>query len=441
MDVRLPNLGDGVDSATVLSILVSKGDKVEKDQNILELETDKAVAPIPSSESGVVEEILVKEGDKVSTGTAVLRISASGNGAKEPQKPADAPKQAPAQAREPERRPQPSAAPTEIPGQISYQYVSQSGSPPPASPALRVTARQLGIDLGRVKGSGNGGRITTEDVKNYIQYLQATVFQGQAAPKTAEAAPVKPERTPLPDFSKWGEVERKKASSLRQTIGRRMHEIWNTVPHVTQFEEADITDVMALRKKYNPAYEKKNARLTVTVFVLKAVVDVLKKYPQVNASYDEATGEMIYKKYYHIGVAVDTEAGLIVPVIRDVDKKSLLELSQELSEVAEKARQRKVSREELQGATFTISNLGSLGVGAFSPIVNHPEVAILGLGRGVKKPVYMGKDDTLQARLIMPVSLSYDHRVIDGADGARFVRDLVDALQGFNEDLLKVKES
>jgi pyruvate dehydrogenase E2 component (dihydrolipoamide acetyltransferase) len=265
-----------------------------------------------------------------------------------------------------------------------------------------------------------------EDLRTYIQNLQSQAAQGPSA-----AAAAAPQRAAAPaesiDFSKWGPVTKKAISSLRKTIGQKMQESWQTVPHVTQFDEADITAMMELRKKYNPIYEKKKANLTVTVLVLKAVVAALKKIPLFNSSLDEVTGEVVLKNYYHLGIAVDTEAGLIVPVLKDVDKKSVLDLALELAAIAEKTRQRKISVDDLQGGTFTISNLGSIGGQHFTPIVNKPQAAILGLSRGFMKPVV--KDGKVEPRLMMPVALSYDHRIVDGADGARFMKELIEGFQ------------
>ncbi len=274
------------------------------------------------------------------------------------------------------------------------------------------------------------------DLRAYIQNLQTLAVQ----PKTAAPAGTQPQRPAAPaesiDFSKWGPVTKKQISSLRKTIGQKMQESWQTIPHVTQFDEADITELMELRKKYNPAYEKKGANLTVTVLILKAVVDALKKFPNFNSSLDEVTGELVLKNYYHLGIAVDTEAGLIVPVLRDVDKKNVLNLALELAKLAEKTRQRKVSMEELQGGTFTISNLGSIGGQHFTPIVNKPQAAILGLARGVLKPVV--KNGKIETRMMMPIALSYDHRIVDGADGARFIKELVQGFENPRENDLKI---
>jgi len=305
--------------------------------------------------------------------------------------------------------------------------------PPAAAPSIRKLARDLGIDLAKVRGSARGGRIVLEDVRAYIQRLQRLA----AEPRTASAA-----GTPAPkpaveqiDFSKWGPVTRKALSPLRQVIARRMVENWNAIPHVTQFDQVDITVLNQLRKKFASAYEQKGVRLTLTGFALKAVVATLKKHPAFNSSLDEAAQELVHKDYYHIGVAVDTEAGLIVPVIRDVDKKSLLDLSRELEELAKKARDRKVSAEELKGGTFTISNQGGIGGAHFTPIVNKPEVAILGLGRGALKPVV--RNEKIEPRLMMPIGLSYDHRVIDGGTAARFTVDLLQVFENFGEAEVK----
>ena len=432
MDVKIPNLGDGVESATVLTIMVKPGDTINKDDTILELETDKAVAPIPSSHSGEVETIHVKVGDNVSEGKVVISLKGSSNDSTPTPVKNETPITQPI-----ETTPAPISSTVETTTVAAYTYVSQSGAPAPTSPSIRKMATAIGLDLGRIKGSGNGGRITREDVKNYIQFLQSKAYQSSETVQGSPQQSQTKEKQPLNiDFSKWGPIKTEKASSLRQKIGEKLTETWQSIPHVTQFEEADITNLMADRKKHNPKYIKKGTKLTVTGFVLKAIVNVLKSYPIFNSTYDAAKGEIIYKEYYHIGVAVDTESGLIVPVIKDVDKKSLLEISQELTEISNKARDRKVGLEDLKGSTMTVSNLGSLGVGHFTPIINGTDVAILGLGRGVLKPEYTDKDK-LEARLKLPICLSYDHRVIDGADGARFTKELVTELESFNEAVIK----
>jgi len=440
MDLKLPALGEGADSGTVVNLFVKEGDKVTKDQPILELENEKAVATIPSTGSGVVSKVYVKPGDKLSVGQRILSL---GEGGEATPAAAPAPKAAPAAAPRPERR---EREPLQTPHpEPAYEAPAADepapGGPPPAtSPSIRKMARDLGIDLARVRGSARGGRIVLEDVRNYIQRLQRAASQPRTAPAPlpAAAAPAAaPAKAPAEsiDFSKWGPVTRKKMSPLREVIARRMSENWNAIPHVTQFDEADITAINDLRKKYAPDYEKQGVRLTLTGFALRAVAHALKQHPAMNSSLDEATREIVQKDYYHIGIAVDTEAGLIVPVIRDVDKKSVLQLSRELEELARKARERKVSGEELKGGTFTISNQGGIGGSFFTPIVNKPEVAILGLGRGVLKPVVVGGE--IKPRLMMPIGLSYDHRVIDGGTAARFTVSLVKAFQEFDEAELK----
>lgn len=433
MEIKVPFLGDGIGSAVVLSILVNVGDTIEKEQTILEIESDKAVAPVPSPAAGVISSISIKEGDTVSTGSLVGILTTTDAGVSQPSSAATP---APTAVEVASSAPTPVAAPASAAVSVqapqTYQYQSTSGMEPPASPRIRKIAREIGLDLGRIKGSESGGRITMDDVKAHVLFLQAKAFQPSSS---SDVVDVK-SSTPAIDFSLYGDVEVTKTSSLRQKIAAKMQESWSSIPHVTQFDEADMTQMMALRKTYKPVYESKNASLTVTVFALKAVVKALKAFPNFNSSYNQDTGELTLKNYYHIGVAVDTPSGLIVPVIRDVDKKSMVELSIELSELAEKARERKLKVTDLQGGSFTISNLGSLGVGAFTPIVNAPEVAILGLGKGQLKPVMTSKTE-VGSQLRMPLALSYDHRVIDGADGARFIRTIIDDLEAFQEEELK----
>ncbi|MER3523211.1 MAG: branched-chain alpha-keto acid dehydrogenase subunit E2 [Ignavibacteria bacterium] len=419
MDVRLPRLGEGADSGVVATIFVKEGDTVKKDQPILELESEKAVASIPTPVAGTITNIYVKEGDEIKVGALIFSVAESGA---QPQRVEPVIVEEPVEA-QPEPV-QPPPAPLAPPSGAGVP-----GIPPPASPSIRRIARELGIDLTRVRGSEKGGRIVMADLRNYIARLQAIAFQ-QAPPGPQPAAPAAMKPAPVSiDFSKWGRVEKKKMSQLRKAISTKMVESWTTIPHVTQFENADITEVLALRKKFQKAYEKKNANLTLTPFLLKAVVATLKKHPLFNASIDEVTEEIVFKNYYHIGIAVDTEQGLLVPVIRDVDKKSLLELALELQQLADRTRQRKVALEEMQGGTFTISNQGGIGGAHFTPIINRPEVAILGVGRGAVQPVIHGKK--LVQRTVLPLGLSYDHRLIDGANAARFITDLVAALQSF----------
>jgi pyruvate dehydrogenase E2 component (dihydrolipoamide acetyltransferase) len=436
MDVRLPQLAEGVEGGTVVSILVAEGKEIKKDQPFIELETQKAVGSIPAPESGIVRKIHVKEGMEVAVGQLLITIDTEAS--------ADAAASAPRDggARESDAKARPVAAPPEkTPSSrddaIDYRYESKSGALPPAAPSIRKIARELDIDLTRVKGSQAGGRIVLADVREYIRRLQAAAFK----PSTATPSPgVQPETSqPQPiDFSKWGPVRREKLSSLRRTVSRRVLESWTTIPKINQFDDADISDLLALRKKYSSAYDKRDAHLTLTSFILKTLGDVLQKHPRVNASLDEATQEIVLKDYCHIGVAVDTEGGLIVPVVRDVNKKSLVEVSHELHELTEKARARKISVDELQGGTFTVSNQGSIGGSHFTPIIYQPQAAILGVGRGQAKAVVV--DEKITIRTMLPLCLAYDHRLLDGADAVRFLKDFIAGLAAFPEAQVKLKQ-
>ncbi|MFO1477857.1 MAG: 2-oxo acid dehydrogenase subunit E2 [Verrucomicrobiota bacterium] len=421
MDVKLPRLGEGADSGTVVNIFVKEGDTVAKDQPILELENEKAVATIPAPAAGTVTRIHAKPGDKLSVGQKILTLSGSAEPAA---KPAAAPA-AKSRPAAPEPEPEPEAAAPE-PEQEAAGDSPVSTAPPAASPAIRKLARDLGIDLARVRGSARGGRIELADVRAYIQRLQKLAAQFKSAPAPAAAARPAPESI---DFSKWGPVRPQPMSSLRQVIARRMLENWNAIPHVTQFDDADLGAILALRKKHLDAYAKKGSRLTVTAFVIRAVALTLKRHPVFNSSLDEASQQIVFKDYVHLGIAVDTEAGLIVPVLRDADKKDLATLSRELEDLAVRARDRKVTADELKGGTFTISNQGGIGGAHFTPIVNRPEVAILGLGRA--RPMPVARDGKVEVRTLLPLALSYDHRVIDGGSAARFMVDLVQAIEGF----------
>jgi len=430
MDVTLPPLGEGADSGTVVNLFVKEGDRIAKDQPILELENEKAVATIPSIAAGTVTKIFLKAGDKISVGQRILSLSESGAAEQRPSTKTETAPKSKVAAPDPAEAALQAQAWAEVPAAPQ----AKPGIELAAAPSIRKLARDLGIDLTRVRGSQRGGRIVLEDLRGYIRQLQ----QLAAQPKTGAPAPALAAKTALEpiDFSKWGAVSKKPLSPLRQVIARRMSENWRAVPRVTQFDEADITELMALQKKYAAAYAQEGARLTLTSFSLRVAVDTLKKHPILNSSLDEAAQEIVTKEYYHIGVAVDTEAGLIVPVIRDVDKKNLLELSKELEALAKRARERKVSAEELKGGTCTISNQGGIGGGHFTPIVNKPEAAILGLGRGAMKAVV--REDRIEARLMLPLGLSYDHRLIDGATAARFVVDLVQAFENFREEEVRL---
>jgi pyruvate dehydrogenase E2 component (dihydrolipoamide acetyltransferase) len=429
MDVKLPKLGEGADSGVVVNIFVKEGDTVAKDQAILELENEKAVASIPSTGAGIVAKVHVKSGDRVGVGARLITITESGQPAAVPAaapvaKPA-AKKTVAQAAPEPEETVEESA---EVEEEVSDENVA-------ASPSIRKMARELGINLGKIRGSESGGRIVVGDVRAYIQRL----VKAAAKPTTAAAgaaAPAKPAPVQI-DFSQWGPVTKKPVTPLRKVIARRMAESWNTVARVTQFDDIDFTKLGQLRKKFAADYEKKGVKLTLTPFVLKAVADTLKKHSIFNSSLDEVANEIVIKEYVHLGIAVDTDQGLMVPVIRDVDKKSLLELAKELELLATKARDRKISADEMKGGTFTISNQGAIGGAHFTPIINLPEVAILGLGRGALKPVV--REGKVEIRMMTPMALSYDHRAVDGGSAARFTVDLLKAFENFDEAIVAIK--
>ncbi len=451
MDVKLPNLGEGADSGTVVSVLVKPGASVKKGQNIIELETGKAVAPIPSPADGVVSRLAVKEGDKLNVGQLILALEVAGGTTPPPaevpaeggHKPAKDSAPAPKKKASAPRSPAPVAADPE-PDSVAESddgegFVEEIlHENPSAGPNARRIARDLGLDLRVIPGTGRSGQIMVADLREYIARLRALA----ARPKVvvaAQPAATREARVPEPvaiDFSQWGPVTLKPLTQLRKTIASRMVESATTLPTVTQFDDADVTDLDALRKKYASAYEGKSARLTMTSFFVKTVAGLLRKHPILNASLDEVAGAIVYKDYVHVGLAVDTEAGLLVPVIRDADKKDLITLSKEIQELAQKARERKIGLAEMQGGTFTISNQGGIGGAHFTPIINKPEVAILGLGRGSLKPVV--RDGQVTPRLLVPLALTYDHRLIDGGAAARFTVDLVNALQGFREDDVKI---
>jgi pyruvate dehydrogenase E2 component (dihydrolipoamide acetyltransferase) len=376
---------------------------------------------------------------EVAVGQTLISIAAGADGATE-QPAHSAPTAGPkTTAQRAETAPAPPARPRGIQDpSVAYRYESQSGAPPPAAPSIRKIARELGLDLTRVKGSEAGGRIVLGDLRAYVEALQRLAFEakGGISESRAEVAP-RPAVIEAVDFSKWGPVRREKMSPLRRTVSQRMAQSWATVPKINQFDEADVSALLALRKKYAPIYEQKQARLTLTAFVVKAVAGALKAHPRANASLDEATQEIVFKEYCHIGIAVDTEGGLIVPVLMDADKKSLLEISSKMHELTERTRARKVTVEELQGGSFTISNQGSIGGAHFTPIVYAPQVAILGIGQGAPKPVVL--DGKIAVRTLLPLCLSYDHRVLDGADAVRFMKDFIRRLESFPETEVEIR--
>jgi pyruvate dehydrogenase E2 component (dihydrolipoamide acetyltransferase) len=433
MDVKLPQLAEGVESGTVVNILVTEGQEIEKDQAFMELETQKAVGSIPSPSSGTVTKVHVKEGMEVSVGQVLISIESGAAKTNVPTNSAPVSSLDRGQKAKPAPRAQISdeSAPTQkYPD--SFRYQSKSGVAPPAPPSVRKISEELGIDLTRVQGSEAGGRIRMADVRAYIQNLQRLALQqiGASAQNIA-STPTPTAPAEVIDFSKWGPVKREKVSPLRRTVSRRMVESWTTIPKINQFDEADITAILSLRERHTSSYDKNRVRLTLTSFILMVLGRVLKKHPMANASLDQSGGELILKDYCHIGIAVDTDAGLIVPVLRDVDRKTLLEISRDLQDLTEKTRQRKIRLDELQGGTFTISNQGSIGGSHFTPIIYAPQVAILGVGQGQNKPVVV--DGKIAVRTMLPLCLAYDHRVLDGANAVRFLKDVIVALQSFDE--------
>jgi pyruvate dehydrogenase E2 component (dihydrolipoamide acetyltransferase) len=487
-EFKIPELGENISTGDVVRILVKAGDTIAKDQPVLELETDKATIEVPSDVAGTVQDVKVKPGDKVNVGQTVLTVDDEGvareggaeeKGRKEPaksggkaaaargqkgarteEKARDAqgekPKPQPAGAAEEgglsqaaiaERQPVEageeeaeealaeeaprqkrrgevvdisrgarSAAPTAAP-------VEGQGPPPPAAPSVRRLARELGVDIRRVAGTGRDGRISVEDVQAFVR----SAMTGGGAGAGVQAA------QPLPDFEKWGAIERKPLSNVRRKTAEHVAHAWNVVPHVTQHDRADITAMEALRKRFAPEAEQAGGKLTMTAIALKIVAGALHRFPQFNSSIDTAAGEVVYKAAIHIGVAADTPRGLLVPVVRDADRKGILELARDLAQLSEKARAGKLALDEMQGGGFTITNLGGIGGTSFTPIVNWPEVAILGISRASLEPVWrpgsVDGEGRFAPRLMLPLSLSYDHRVIDGADAARFLRWVCDAFE------------
>jgi pyruvate dehydrogenase E2 component (dihydrolipoamide acetyltransferase) len=435
-DIKLPELGENIEGGDVLRVMVKPGDAIKKDQPVLELETDKATIEVPSSSSGVVKEIKVKAGEKVKVGQTIFTVDENGAGAAaktegavatkptgdaEPAKADEPPRQEKRKADVVEMKPSKPAAAAAAPAasKPAEQAKAADAASIPAAPSARRLARELGVNIQDIQGSGPGGRIAMDDVTAYARRHVSGAGASRPAAASADA---------LPDFSKWGAVERKAMTGVRRTTAHRLTQAWNTVPHVFQHDRADITGIEALRKRLSKKAEAEGKpAITITAFLMKIVAAALKKFPQMNSSVDLATDEIIYKQYVNIGVAVDTDRGLLVPVIRDVDQKDILQLADELGQAAEKARNRKLSLDDMQGASMTISNLGSLGGGAFTPIVNWPEVAILGVARARMEPVY--SDGEFVARFLMPLTLSYDHRVVDGADGVRILRWIVEAIE------------
>jgi pyruvate dehydrogenase E2 component (dihydrolipoamide acetyltransferase) len=423
-EFKLPELGENITTATIVGVLVSAGDPIKPGQAVLELETDKAVLEVPSDVGGVVTAVHVKAGQEIGIGQLLLTLEQGGaaEAATTNAPAAEAPKAdaAPATQAEPTKpaaetpaeepaKPSPAPAPAPEP--------AAPGEAAAAAPSVRRFARELGVEVADVAGSGPSGRVTMEDVKAHVRAGAGGVATRSAAPAAA----------PLPDFSKWGPVQREKMSNVRRATARNMAQSWPTIPMVTQFDKADITELEQLRGQFGKRAEAAGGKLTPTAIILKVVAAALKRFPQFNASIDMANEEIITKQYVHVGVAVDTDRGLLVPVLRDVDQKNVIQLSVELGQIAQKARDRKLGLDDMQGGCFTISNLGGIGGTGFTPLVNGPEVAILGVSRGSTEPVFV--DGQWQPRQMLPLSLTYDHRLIDGADGARFLRWVCEVLE------------
>jgi len=420
-NVLVPDIGDykGVE---VIEVAVKAGDTVEAEDTLLTLETDKATMDVPAPFSGVVKEVKVKAGSKISEGDLILTMNAAAG-------KADAAAPAPVAAPEkPLAQPEKVAAPAPTPAPVAAAPVPAPTPAPEnsaggahASPSIRRFARELGVNLTQVKGSGEKGRVTKDDVQSFVkQALNQPAGSGGGGNGLQVLA------MPMVDFAKFGEIETKPLSRIKKISGANLHRNWVTIPHVTQFDEADITELEAFRKELNVEYAKKKIKITPLAFMMKAVVVALQQFPEFNASLDAAGENLVMKKYFHIGVAVDTPNGLMVPVIRDVDKKGVVQLAKELGEVSVKARDLKITAADMQGGCFSISSLGGIGGTSFTPIINAPEVAILGVSKAIIKPMH--HEETFIAKLMVPLSLSYDHRVIDGALAARFTVFLTQVL-------------
>ncbi len=444
IEIKVPDIGDFED-VEIIEVLVAEGDSIDENQEVITVESDKAMMEIPADKGGVIKEMKVAVGDRVSEGTVIALVEAAAGAAedKQEEKPAQAPKAEekpaePKQAEAPKQEPAPAPTTAEA-GSISQE--PQLKDPIPyapdnksgirrahASPSVRRFARELGVVLTSVTGTGPKGRITKEDVQGYVKNA---LTQPAAAPAQGGSA-IPP--VPTVNFEQFGDIETRELSRIKKISGKHLHACWLNIPHVTQFDEADITELEEFRQENKQMAKDRGVNLTPLVFIMKAVVACLKAYPEFNASLSEDKESLILKEYYNIGVAVDTPNGLMVPVIKDVDKKGFLELAGELGEISQRARDGALSAKDMQGGTFSISSLGGIGGQFFTPIVNAPEVAILGVSRHSMKPVWNGKE--FEPRLMLPLSISYDHRVIDGAAGARFTVMLSQMLSDIRKVLL-----
>ena len=439
--VAVPDIGD-FKEVEVIEVLVKPGDAVAKEQSLITLESDKATMEIPSPDGGVVKELRVKVGDKVSKGSPILLLEARGQAKSEARKPqapakeaAPVPPPAPAAETVPPPVPAAEAAPRPVPREPREELKTK----PHASPSVRKFARELGVDLSQVQGAGPKGRILHADVQAFVKGA-LTKAPAKVSAKAGGGLPFDLPAWPEIDFAKFGPIETKPLSRIQKLSGPYLHRNWISIPHVTQFDEADITDLEAFRKAQTAETEKRGFKLTMLAFMIKACITALKQFPQFNASLGSSGESLIVKKYFHIGVAVDTPGGLVVPVVRDADRKGVFDLAGELAEISKLARDGKLKPGDMQGGTFSISSLGGIGGTFFTPIINAPEVAILGVSRAAVRPVYSGKnergEDLFKARLIMPLALSYDHRVIDGATAARFTTFLVSVLSDIRKLIL-----
>lgn len=433
VEIKVPDIGD-FKEVEVIELLVKPGDTVKAEQSLITVESDKASMEIPSSQGGVVKELKVKIGDKVAEGSLVLILEASAETAAvaaAPSAPAAPAASSPAPVAAPAPAPVPAPAPQAAPAPAAA-LVNTHGQKAHASPSVRKFARELGVELARVNGSGPKGRILLEDVQSFVK----GVMSGSSSAPAAAGAGMGMSLLPWPslDFSKFGDTELQPLSRIKKISGPNLHRNWVMMPHVTQFDDADITELEEFRKSVNDSLAKSGIKLTMLAFVIKASVSALKKFPAFNASLDAAGENLILKHYYHIGFAADTPNGLVVPVVKNADKKGVAEIAKEMGELSAQARESKLKPADMQGASFTISSLGGIGGTKFTPIINAPEVAILGLSKSAIQPVWDGKQ--FVPRLIMPLSLSYDHRVIDGAMGARFIVHLSEVLADMRKTLL-----
>ncbi|HEX4611013.1 MAG TPA: 2-oxo acid dehydrogenase subunit E2 [Urbifossiella sp.] len=439
-EFRLPNLGEGIEAATVTAVLVKVGDAVKPGTPVVSVETDKAAMEVEADTTGTIATVHVKQGDKLPIGAPLITLTtgadvkAPAGGYTAPATPAAKPTATESTPAGPAKIAAPAAAPH------ANGAPARSGAVVPAGPATRRLARELGVALTDLEGSGRGGRVTLDDIKGFVRDERQKV---KAAPATGAGGGLSGKTVadsftipPLPDFAKYGEVERKPVAKIRETIAKNLTVAWRTMPMVTQHDLADITDLESGRKRIVDALPKGAPKITMTVLAVKACVAALRDFPQFNSSYDMNAGELVVKKYYHIGIAVDTDRGLVVPVIKNADKKSIRDIAVEVVGLADKARAGKLGIDDMRGGTFTITNLGGIGGSFFTPIVNYPEVAILGLSRSALQPVV--RDGQIVPRLMMPLSLTYDHRVVDGADGARFTTRLA---QLFSDPLRLLMDS